>query len=569
MRDAGGALELDGPLPPLAIPSSLQASLLARLDRLSAVKEVAQIGAAIGREFEHALLARVARRSDDALAEALDQLAEAGLVFRRGTPPRASYRFKHALVQDAAYSTLLRSRRQELHGRIAQALADDFHDVAANQPEILAHHFSEAGLAERAVEYWQRAGEHALQRSANIEAIAHFTSGVRLIGSLAAGRERDARELALRLALGPALMASRGFGVPEVEATYARSRELCRDLGAGPDLFAALRGLWEYYEIRAHTQTGVELAREAFAIAERSGDPALLVVAHDIVGDTSLWIPDFAAAIEHTTRALALYDPDRDGRLALAHGSYDPTMACRLFGAHALWHQGCADRALQQCRDALAFARALDHPPTSGFVGQIAVHHYLRREPLAVEAHAEAAIAIARQNHLQFWLALATIARGWAAAMLGRADGIEEIRRGIADYRATGAELECSVWAAMLADALLQHGRDEEAGKIAVEALAETARTGVRVFVAELHRLHGRSLARAGAGAEAAFQRAIEVARSQGAKSLELRAATDLARAWLSAGRQDEARGLLRPIHDGFAEGFDTADLEAARTVLG
>ena len=559
------------PSPSVAVPASLYASLMARLDRLGSAKEVAQIGAVIGREFSHALLTAVVRNPEAVLQSALERLMVAGLLFRQGMPPHSTYLFKHALVQDAAYSTLLRNRRQELHARIGQALEEEFPDTAETQPEILAHHFTQAGLGDRAIDYWRKAGKHALLRSANIEAIAHFTNGIRLTQSLSAGPERDERELALQLALGPALMATRGYGAAEVEETYARARELCRHLGSGPTLFAALRGLWEYYELRARMDSATELAGEVFGIAEQSGDRTLLLVAHDVVGDTSLWVGDFAAAVAHTQRATELYDPEQDRQLALAHGGYDPTMACRLFGAHALWYLGYPDRGLQQCEDAMTFARALDHPPTLAFVSQIALHHYLRGEAAPAQSHAQSALDLALQHDFKFWLSHATISHGWATASRGHIEGIDEMRRGIDAYRATGAELEGPLWAAMLADALLRHDRIEDALAVVDDALTKVSGTGVRLHLGELHRLHGVALVQSGAPpheAQATFQRALDVAQGQGAKSLELRAAMSLARLWRDQGKPQQARELLAPVYDWFTEGFDTRDLKEAKALL-
>jgi len=317
--------------------------------------------------------------------------------------------------------------------------------------------------------------------------------------------------------------------------------------------------------------SATELAGELFGIAERSGDRTLLLVAHDVVGDTSLWVGEFATAVAHTQRASELYDPERDRQLALAHGGYDPTMACRVFGAHALWYLGYPDRGLRQCEDAMIFARALDHPPTLAFVSQIALHHYLRGEAAPAEAHARSALDLALQHDFKFWLGHATISHGWAIASQGRAEGIDEIRSGIDAYRATGAELEGSLWAAMLADALLRHGRIDEALAVVDDAMTKVSGTGVRLHVAELHRLHGVALVRSVAPpheAQAALRRAVDLAQGQGAKSLELRAATSLARLCQAQGRRSEAHDRLAPIYGWFTEGFDTRDLKEAKGLL-
>jgi tetratricopeptide (TPR) repeat protein len=323
--EGGGGIE--------AIPATLQQSLMARLDRLGSAREVAQIGSVIGRGFSYGLLRDVAGMEDAPLQAALEKLADADIVLVQGLPPESDYRFKHALIQDAAYENLLKSRRQVLHRRVAEILRDRFAATAAAEPEALAHHFAQAVMTDAAIEWWGKAGQRSLERSANAEAIAHFTEAIRLTQSLPTGSSRDERELALKLALGPALMAARGYGASEVEQTYARAHELCRHLGTGPNRFAVLRGLWEYYELRARMDRAKEIADEMFAIAEQSGDRTLLLVAHDVLGDTLLWVGDLEAAVTHTQRATELYDPEQDRDLARAHGGYDPMVASRIFGA--------------------------------------------------------------------------------------------------------------------------------------------------------------------------------------------------------------------------------------------
>jgi class 3 adenylate cyclase/predicted ATPase len=555
-----------------AIPPTLQQSLMARLDRLGPARELAQIGSVIGRGFSYGIVREVAGLEDAPLQAALEKLAEADIVLVQGLPPESDYRFKHALIQDAAYENLLKSRRQVLHRRVAEILLDSFADTAAAEPEVLAHHFTQAGVTGAAIEWWQKAGKRSLERSAITEAIAHFTEGIRLTQSLPAGPDRDQCELELQLSLGPALMAARGYGAAEVEGTYARAHELCRHLGTGPNRFAVLRGLWEYYEIRARTETAKQIADEMFNIAEQSGDRTLLLVAHDVIGDTSLWVPDFPAAVAHTQRAIALYDLERDRDLARAHGGYDPALACRAFGAHALWYLGYPDRGLRQFEEALTFARALDHQPSvvMGF-SQIAMHHHLRGEPLAAEKYAETALDLARRHDYKFWLGHAAVSHSWAVAAQGRQQGIDAIRRGIDAYRATGAELEGPIWAAMLADALLRHRRIEEALAVLVDAITKTSTTGVRLHLAELHRLKGAALVKLGGSPEelqASLQRAIDVAHEQCAKSLKLRAATSMARIWRDQGKPLQARELLAPIYGWFTEGFDTLDLKEAKALL-
>jgi predicted ATPase len=309
-----------------------------------------------------------------------------------------------------------------------------------------------------------------------------------------------------------------------------------------------------------------------FTIAEQSGDRTLMLVAHDVIGDTSLWVPDFQAAVTHTQRAIALYDLERDRELARAHGGYDPALACRAFGAHALWYLGYPDRGLRQFEEALTFALALDHPPSMVMgVSQIAMHHHLRGEPLPAEKYAETALDLAQRNDYKFWLGHAAVSRGWAIAAQGREQGIDAIQRGIDVYRATGAELEAPIWAGMLADALLRHRRIKEALAVLDEAITQTSTTGVRLHLAELHRLKGKALVKLGGSLEevqASLQSAIEVSHEQYAKSPELRAATTMARLWRDQGKREEARLLLAPVYGWFTEGFDTLDLKEAKALL-
>jgi class 3 adenylate cyclase/predicted ATPase len=565
---------LTGALPPLAIPSTLRDSLMARLDRLATVKEVAQIGAALGRTFHYELLGAVASVDDATLQRALARLVESELLHRRGVPPDATYIFKHALIQETAYQSMLKSRRQQLHTRIAETLVERFPETAATQPELVAHHYTEAGLAAEAVDYWRKAGRRAIERSANAEAAAHLTRGLEVLEKLPDGSERLGRELDLRTALGPALMAIKGFGSPEVANTYARARELCQRIGDTPKLFAVLRGLWEFYEIRADAETGRELAEQLLQLAEQSGDRTLLVIAHDVVQDTSLWLGEYTKTRAYMERGLALYDPQADRALAFVHGGYDPAMACHCFGGHALWYLGYADRAVTHSREALALADQLAHPPTLVFaLSHAAVLHQFRGEPRLAQKRSDAAIALAKEHGFDFWLAHATIPHGWALVQQGHTDeGLAEIVDGLARYQATGAELERPLWIALLADAYARAGRPERGLAAVEEALADVEKTGVRFHEAELRRLKGELLLRGPApsedGAAVCFLRAIETARQRQARSIELRAVMSLSRLLQRQGKPEEARRMLAQVYGWFAEGFDTKDLQEARGLL-
>jgi class 3 adenylate cyclase/DNA polymerase III delta prime subunit len=430
---AGAAAAMSDPtLAALSVPATLHASLMARLDRLgTAVKELAQVGAAFGREFAYQPLAAVPPKNEK-LDNCLDTLIEAGLIFSRGTRPVAAYTFKHALIQDAAYDSLLRSSRKRLHARIVEVLEHEFPEVTESQPEVVAHHCVEAERFAQAVEYYLRAGRRAMERSANAEAVAHLQKGLDALTYLPEDSTRLRYELDLQTALGPALMPIKGWGAPEVEQAYVRARALCDQLGATPQLFGVLRGLWEYYELRAHTGPGLESARQVLALAEDAGDRTLLVIAHDVMGDTSLWIGDFAASNAHTTQGIALYDRAQDRGIAYAHGGYDPAMACRAFGAHALWYLGYPDRAFKQSEDAVTFARGLAHPPSiMHALSHAAWHHIFRHQAKLAHSVAQAALDLSTQHDSKFFMAHSSISLGWALANEGYVDeGISEIRKG-------------------------------------------------------------------------------------------------------------------------------------------
>ena len=328
LRDQGDRYELTAALPPLAIPSTLQDSLMARLDRLGTGREVAQVGAALGRTFQYELLRAIASIDDRALQDALAKLGESDLLHQRGMPPDATYNFKHALIQETAYQSMLVSRRQQLHTRIADTLVERFPETTGTQPELVAHHYTEAGLADQAIDYWQRAGQRAVERSANLEGIAHFTKGLNVLATLPDGRVRRERELGLRTALGPALMSTKGLGAGEVEQNYTRALGLCRQLGERSELFAVLRGFWEFHELRGDLKTALELAEELFRLAEAADDPALRLIAHDVLGDTLYWLGEFTRSREHLERSIAASPISTRAMTPASHACCSRRMRC-------------------------------------------------------------------------------------------------------------------------------------------------------------------------------------------------------------------------------------------------
>jgi TOMM system kinase/cyclase fusion protein len=570
-REEGYALT--GPLPPLAIPTTLHDSLMARLDRLATVKGLAQLGATLGREFAYELLQAVSPWDEGTLQQGLHQLVAAEFLYQQGLPPQATYRFKHALIQDAAYQSLLRSTRQQSHQRIAQVLEARFPEILETQPELLAHHYTEAGLIAQAIPYWQRAGERAIQRSANVEAISHLTKGLEVLKTLPDTPERTQHELTLQLTLAVSLMATQGYSAPEVERVYARARELCGQVGETPQLFPVLHGLWRYYLVRADFQTVRQLVEQFLSLAQRTHDPTLLVEPHRALGTTLLWLGELTAARAHLAQAVALYNPQQRRAHSFLYGQ-DPAVASLSHAALALWCLGYPDQALQTIHEALARAREPAHPFTLAyalcFAGEL---HQLRREGHAAQERAEAEIALCTEQGFALYLARTTILRGWALAEQGQStEGIAQMRQGIAAWRATGAELQRPYYLSLLAEAYGQAGQAEEGLCVLTEALAVVHSTGERVYEAELHRLKGELLLALSLDnhveAEACFQQSLAVARHQEAKSLELRAAMGLSRLWQEQGKQADAQALLAPVYSWFTEGFDTADLQGAKALL-
>ena len=574
VAEAGDYYMVVGALAPLAIPTSLHASLLARLDRLASTRDVAQIGGALGRSFSHELISAVAQMPQHKLDEALEQLVGAELIFRRGTPPDAEYTFKHALVQDAAYATLLRSRRRELHEAIAAALEREFPETAATEPELLAHHCTEAGLTEQAVQYWRRAGERALERSANPEAIAHLTRGIQLLDSLPQSRQRDEQELVFQGAVVAPLWTSCGFGSPEAERASRRALELCER--TAPDTaahFRALYGLAYAYLIRGDLRRARPLAEQMLDLAEWLQDPKLLAYAHFEMGCELLWSAELVAARAHLEQGIALYDPEW-GRPASSRFAFNCASNCHSFLTRICWHLGYPEEALRHSGQAIAIGEDISHPFSQAVArGWTAALHQLRGETRRTQELAEILLAFATEQVFPFFAAHALVFRGWALVQQGQGEeGIAQLREGLVAYRATGAELESSHWLGLLAEACRDTGQTEEGLRAIAEAFEHVTRTGIVYYEPELRRLEGELRLRQDPAdvekAEACFRRAVEIARRQHAKSWELRAATNLARLWRDQGKRAEAHSLVAPVYGWFTEGFDTLDLKEAKALL-
>ena len=347
LRARADRYELTGPLPLVSIPTTLQDSLMARLDRLATVKTVAQVSAVLGREFPHMLLQAVASTESSGLERALTRLVEAELLYQRGAPPDATYVFKHVLIQEAAHQSLLKSTRQQYHRRAAQALEERFPEIVASHPEVVAHHYAEAGLAAQAIPYWQRAGESAVRRSANAEAIAHFTRGLELVRALPSTRERIQQELRLLIALGPVLLGTRGFAARETVGTYARAQELCDQLGDTPEVFPALWGQWAFCQVQANLPRAREIGEDLLRVAGAAQDPALVLQAHHALWPSRLFLGEFVGARADVEAGLAIYDSERHRSLAFLYGGHDAAVCGYGLGALALWVLGYPEQALR------------------------------------------------------------------------------------------------------------------------------------------------------------------------------------------------------------------------------
>jgi len=580
IHHGNGRLDPDRPRSALAIPATLADSLTARLDRLTDAKGVAQLGAAISRQFSYELLEAVAKTTASvdmwALRLHLARLVDAGLLFVEHDARGETYTFKHALIQDAAYGSLLRTTRQQYHRHIAQALAGHFRATVETAPELLAHHYTQASMMAEAVPCWLDAGQRALRASANPEAIAHLTTGLDLLADLPAGPERAGVELQFRLTLGPAYMAIRGYAAPEVEACYQRALELCRELGdTPPQLVRALHGLWTNHIVRAQHTSALALGEQVLQLGAATSDDGLLLQGNMEVGWSHYFLGELEQAREHLERVLALYDHERHSSHAFIYGD-DPATSARSALATVLWLLGYPDHALRCSEENLAILRLLVQHPYSvafGFTMAAFLRQYLG-DPPAARSLAEEAVVISEAHGLAYMGAMASMFEGWARTGEGELDeGMAQMRRGLAAQLATGAELVRPYWLWLLAEVCQRTGAAREGLALLDDADAAIEHTHECYWEAEIHRLRGRLLLAtaepaASASAEACYHRALDVARRQGARSLELRAAVSLSRLWQAADRHDEARELLASIYERFTEGLDHPELREAAALL-
>ncbi len=559
---------ITGPVAPLAIPTTLHASLLARLDRLAPTREVAQIGAALGRHFSHELISAVAPMPQHQLDDALAQLVSAELIFRRGMPPDAEYTFKHALVQDAAYGTLLRGRRQQLHARIAATLEDQFPEIKATQPELLARHCAEAGLAAKAVGYRLKAGQQALVREAMIEAEAQLRKGLGLVANMPDGAERLQYELDLQIALSIALIATQGYAAPAVAETHGRARELCERLDRPTQLVYLLAGECVGHLHRAELALACQLSKQILDLGEARNDAAVKFQGHLSSAVSWFFRGDFVAARAHAEQALALYDP--------AHavlGPVDPQIRTLTYSFRLLMYLGYLDQARLRRHETLAQARQRTHAHTLASVLGIALlcDAHIRSDLAILLQRAEELAALCAEHAFPYWAAIAFCIRGWCLSASGRVEeGLELLTEALANIRATGAVTSVPFFLTMLAGALGNAGRPTEGLKQLNEAVRQIEATKECWSESDVHRVRGELLIAVGDAvvAEKSLYQAIGVARRQSAKLFELRAAASLARLWRDQDKRTEARDLLAPIYNWFTEGFDTPVLKDAKALL-
>jgi class 3 adenylate cyclase/predicted ATPase len=573
LTDVGDHYTAPGPVRALAIPASLQASLLARLDRLAPVREVAQIGAALGRQFSHELIGAVAPLPPRQLDDALAQLVGAELIYRRGTPPDAEYTFKHALVQDAAYSTLLRSRRQQLHAHITATLETRFPEIVAAQPALLAHHCTEAGLSEKAVDYWLSAGRQAWRRSMLAEAVALLGRGLALVRGLPDTDWRREREFDLQIALGQALVASRGWGTPELVEVHARARELAVALNRPRALLFALWGQFSDHWARVDLRRMRRLAAELRELGDTAGDVLMQMMGRQAGGMTCFHLGEFAAGRAYLEKALALYDPAYRPFVSELL-SHDARVFLRIYSSGLLAALGHLDQALLQREAALDEARLLSHPPTLAIALGAAgwtTGSFVRLEPGSLLQCSDEQLALATEHGLGFDRAIGLVFRGWCLAALARGDeGIPLIEEGVAGWHELGFRVHRPWLLALLGDACRMAGQRQAALAHLTEARDLAEATKERYFQAETLRLRGEVLLATGdpQAAEASFREAMAIAQRQSAKFWELCAAMSLARLWRDQRKRAAGHALLAPVYRWFSEGFDTPVLQEAKALL-
>jgi predicted ATPase/class 3 adenylate cyclase len=555
-----------------AIPATLHDLLHARLDELGDIREVAQLGATIGREFSFEFLNAVSNWDESSLRHALARLSDANVIQQRGLPSQATYMFRHSLVRDAAYGSLGRERRQQFHRQAAQALVERFPDTASSRPELVAHHFTEAGDVQPAIQWWFRAGQRAVQTSANLEAIAHLTRGLALLDSVPDGAERMQVEMGMQMTLGVALMTTQGFAAADVQTAFQRAYDLCQIFGDVPEVIPALHGLWTFYIVRAELDTAHQIAEDLLRLSERAGDDGLVVQSLLSLGTTNCFMGEIEAARSSLERALAIYDPALHAQNAYIFG-HEPGTSAMSYLSISLWLLGYPDLAFARSREGIELGRSINHPLSfSRSLSEAALLHSLAHDIDGTDSAGRTAIDYSTEHGVVLWAAVATAFLGWAAAAAGDPSaGIELMQQGIEGYQATGALLGMTHLLMCLAE-VHRFAGDDEAALAAVERAIERAmESGERYVLAESQRVKADVLLHQGKteAAEQCLRDALATARDQQARSFELRASTDLARLWHARGEETSARELLQPLLGSFSEGHDLGDYRNAFDLLG
>jgi class 3 adenylate cyclase/predicted ATPase len=579
-----GSYRLEKAPAELRISPTVQGVLTARIDRLAPEEKAFLLSlAVIGRQFSLSLVRQVVTQPEEEFYRLLSSLQNKEFLYEQPAFPEVEYIFKHALTQEMAYSSLLQDQRKILHERTARAIEALYLATLDEHYSELAYHYTRSGNTEKAIEYLHLAGQQAVQRSANVEAITHLTTALDLLKTLPDTPERAHQELTLHLTLGVPLSATRGYSSPEVQATFTRARELCQQVGETRQLFLALYGLWMFHLVRGEFLPARELGEQLLGLAQQEQNPISLTEAYWALGYTLCHLGELGAAQAHLEQGLTLYDAQRHRSHVFLHGGIEQGVAVLSFAAWALWHLGYPDQALQKSEAARILAQERSHPFSLAGARLLAAElHQLRRERSLTQEWAEAVITLAREHGFPQWVGQGTVLQGWALAEQGQVEeGISQIRQGLATNQALGVGILQSYYLALLAEAYRKAGLAKEGLATLAEALTVVDKSGERFYEAELYRLQGEltlqqfqvqgskfRVPNPQAEAEECFHRAIEIARKQQAKSLELRAVMSLSRLWQQQGKKEEARQIMAEIYGWYTEGFETADLREAKALL-
>ncbi|WNM60761.1 adenylate/guanylate cyclase domain-containing protein [Candidatus Nitrospira neomarina] len=584
LRQRNNEYELVGSLPLMAIPATLQDSLMARLDKLSTAKPVAQLGATLGREFSYELLHAVSPLEETTLQNALTQLEEAELLYRQGLLTQAKFTFKHALIQEAAYESLLKSTRREFHHHIAEVLENQFPSTAESEPELIGYHYTQTAHPERAIPYWQKAGQRALKRSANPEAISHLTKGLTLLQTLPEDPERDKKELMMQVGLSPAYMITKGWGAVEVEQCSKRAQALSQKLGDGQSLYAATWGLCFNYFMRGQLNVSLKTGEEVCQMAYATALPILKVGAHHAIGYSHHYRGEFTESRKHAEMGIALFNFEQE-RSIISLFQLSSTVALHEFCGSSKWMLGLPESGLKHVQEAIDLAEKLEHPPSIAFaygIGCFAYHP--ARDFDWVENASDKVLELAKKEVFQLWDIIALMYHGWAIAMKGRLEeGLNEIERGLEKFRLTGNRIILPDVMTMLGEVLWHAGRIEEALAALDEGIHEATHPdrNQHFMESELYRLKAeifkqcaeieenpKNAAKLFNDAQDSFQDALDLTRKQKARMLEIRAAVGLGRLWQKQGKQQKALQILENLYNSFTEGLDTEDLREAHILI-